>query len=117
MSIRTQLERCIQEVTSRDDQIIATLRFESDFIGFQGHFPGNPVLPGMCLLETVVVLAQRLKGTSVRMTELVATKFFSVVLPDQVVTVDCTLKGDTIVAHVKTETQRIAQVKMKVAYA
>lgn len=117
MSIRTQIEHCIQEVTSRDDQIIATVCFESDFIGFQGHFPKNPVLPGMCLLETVVVLGQGLKGTSVRMTELVAAKFFSVVFPEQAVTFDCTLKGDTIVAHIKTETQRIAQVKMKVAYA
>ncbi|MEE8577895.1 MAG: hypothetical protein V3T31_11620 [candidate division Zixibacteria bacterium] len=117
MSIRTQIDRCIQEVTTHDGQITATLCFGKDFLGFQGHFPQNPILPGMCLLETVLVLIQQLKGTSVRMTELVVSKFFTVVLPDQMVTVECTLKGDTVVAHVNTNTQRIAQIKMKVAYA
>lgn len=117
MSIRTQIDRCIQEVTTGDDQITATLCFGKDFLGFQGHFPQNPILPGMCLLETVLVLIQRLKGTSVCMTELVVSKFYAVVLPDQTVTVDCTLTGDIVVAQVKTNTQRIAQIKMRVAYA
>lgn len=117
MSIRAQIDRCIQEVTTRDGQITATLCFGKDFLGFQGHFPKDPILPGMCLLETVLALIQRLKGAPVRMTELVISKFFATVLPDQVVTVDCTLDGDTVVAHAKTNTQRIAQIKMKVAYA
>jgi len=117
MLIRTQIESCLQEVTVSDNQITATACFGSDFIGFQGHFPKNPVLPGMCLLETVMVLIRRLKGTSVRMTELVTTKFICVVLPDQTVTVDCVLTDNIVVAHIKTETQRIALIKMKVAHA
>ena len=117
MSIRTQIDCCIQDVTTREDQITATLCFGKDFLGFQGHFPENPILPGMCLLETVLVLIQRMKGTSVRMTGLLVSKFFAVVIPDQTVTVDCMLNGDTVVAHVKTDTQRIAQIKMKVARA
>ncbi len=117
MLIRTQIESCLHEVTASDDRITATACFGSDFIGFQGHFPENPVLPGMCLLETIMVLIRRLKGTSVRMKELVTTKFICVVLPDQTVTVDCMLTGNIVVAHIKTETERIAQIKMKVAYA
>ncbi len=117
MSIRTQIDCCIQEVTTHDGRIVATLCFGKDFLGFQGHFPQASILPGVCLLETVLVLIQRLKGASVHMTELVVSKFFATVVPDQMVTVDCMLKGDTIVAHVKTNTERIAQIKMKVAYA
>lgn len=117
MSIRTQIARCIQKVTASDDQVTATLCFAKDFLGFQGHFPQDPVLPGMCLLETVLVLAQRSKGKSVRMTELIASKFYAAVLPGQTVTVDCTVKGDIIVAYVKTDAQRIAHIKMRWAYA
>lgn len=117
MSIRTQIERCIQQVTTRDGEISATLCFDKDFIGFQGHFPQNPILPGICFLEIVLILIQRLKGKSVHMTELVASKFFAVVLPDQTVIVDCTLKEDAVIAYIKIGTQRISQIKMKVAYA
>jgi 3-hydroxyacyl-[acyl-carrier-protein] dehydratase len=117
MSIRAQIDSCIQQVTARNGEITATLCFGKDFIGFQGHFPRNPILPGMCLLETVLVLIERFKGKSVHMTELMVSKFFAVVHPDQRVTVDCKLNGDTVIANVTIDTQRIAQIKMKAAYA
>ncbi len=117
MSIRTEINRCIRQVTTEDNKITATLCFDKNFIGFQGHFPNNPILPGICLLETVLVLIQRLKGRTVYMTELIVSKFFAAVTPDQEVIVDCILTEDTVITNIKMDAQKIAQIKMKVAYA
>lgn len=117
MSIRTEIDRCIRQVTTGDNKITATLCFNKNFTGFQGHFPQNPVLPGICLLETVLVLIQRLKGRTVHMTELVVSKFFEVVTPGQEVIVDCVIAEDTVIAYVKMDSQKIAQIKIKVTYA
>ncbi|MBN2591445.1 MAG: hypothetical protein JXA96_16385 [Sedimentisphaerales bacterium] len=117
MSIRTQIDSCIQQVNVHDDEITATLCFDKDFLGFQGHFPQNPILPGVCLLETVLVLIQRLKGKTIYMTELINSKFFTVIIPGQMVNFDCKLDENTVIANVKIDTQRIASIKMKVSFA
>ena len=116
MSIRTEIDRYIQQVTKDDNKISATLCFDNDFVGFKGHFPQNPILPGICFLETVLVLIQQLKGRTVRMSELIVSKFFAVVTPCQEVLVECTLTEDIVIAHIKKDTQKICQIKMKVAY-
>lgn len=117
MAIRQDIERSMERVTLGEGRVQAELCFDSGFTGFQGHFPQQPVLPGMCLLEVVRILAERLRGESLRMQELVVAKFFSIVQPDQTIQVDCRVDGDTVQAHVTTGEQRIAQVKMKVTYA
>jgi 3-hydroxyacyl-[acyl-carrier-protein] dehydratase len=117
MSIRTEINHCIQQVTADNSEISASICFGKDFIGFQGHFPENPILPGVCLLETVLVLIKRLRGKSVCMTELVVSKFFAVVLPDQRLSVDCKLEGDIVTANVTNGAQRIALIKMRTANA
>lgn len=117
MSIQSQIEHYIQQVTADKGAITATLCFGKDFIGFQGHFPQNPILPGVCLLESVLVLVKRLMGNSVHMTELVVSKFFAVVLPGQNLFIDCKLNGDIVTASVTNGGQRIALIKMRIAYA
>lgn len=46
--------RFIDEIVSLDaDRIVATYRFRSDHDFYRGHFPGNPVTPGVILIETM----------------------------------------------------------------
>jgi len=46
-----------------------------------GHFPGNPVVPGVLILEAVLVAASQ--QTENRILGVVQTKFLSVLLPDE----------------------------------
>ncbi len=54
--------RFVDEILEIDaDHIVATYRFRPDADFYRGHFPGNPVTPGVILLESmaqVSVVAQ-----------------------------------------------------------
>jgi 3-hydroxyacyl-[acyl-carrier-protein] dehydratase len=43
----------IQSLSESDNQIEATLHLVADHAIFNGHFPGQPVLPGVCMMEMV----------------------------------------------------------------
>ena len=117
MSIRTDIEACIKAMDKGEDWITASLCFPADFSGFQGHFPQHPILPGMCLVETVLVLLARLKGLPVSMIELRMAKFFTAVLPDQDLAVDCRVQGDEVIARMERSGERVAQLKMRISNA
>lgn len=36
-----------------DDHIVASYRFRPDEFFYRGHFPGNPITPGVILIETI----------------------------------------------------------------
>ena len=46
--------RFIDEITELDEEhIVANYRFRSDADFYRGHFPGNPITPGVILTETM----------------------------------------------------------------
>ena len=46
--------RFIDEIVELDeDHIVATYRFRPDADFYRGHFPGNPVTPGVILIESM----------------------------------------------------------------
>lgn len=63
----------------------AQLTFPPDFAGFQGHFPGQPVVPGVCLIEAVTQVAARRRNAPLRITTIANAKFYRPVGPDQVI--------------------------------
>jgi 3-hydroxyacyl-[acyl-carrier-protein] dehydratase len=57
------------------------MAFDTDFPGFAGHFPGNPVVPGVCLIEVFRLLADRSRGKETRIGSIRKLKFFHPLLP------------------------------------
>ena len=54
----------IQSISESDHQIEATIRLLADHAIFRGHFPGQPVLPGVCMMEMVAeVMGAHLKSS------------------------------------------------------
>ena len=46
--------RFVDEILSVDDErIAATVRFRDDADFYRGHFPGNPITPGVILIEAM----------------------------------------------------------------
>jgi len=48
---------------------------------FEGHFPGNPVVPGVCMVQIVKEFMEEASGLPVRITESSGIKFLSVINP------------------------------------
>jgi 3-hydroxyacyl-[acyl-carrier-protein] dehydratase len=66
----------------------AGFRFEADVPVFAGHFPGNPLLPGVFQLEMTRVVAEMVLGGTLAIREVIKAKFTSPIVPGEVVQVD-----------------------------
>lgn len=57
---------------------------------FKGHFPGNPVTPGVCMMQIIKELSQEILGSSLIMTSSSNVKFMALINPE----INPTLKLD-----------------------
>ena len=57
--------------------------FSKKFIGFKGHFPNKPILPGVCKIQAALLMLQERKHKNVRLTEIILAKFFAPVTFNQ----------------------------------
>ncbi len=51
---------------------------------FEGHFPGHPVIPGACLIQIIIELAERLAGEPLSLADAANVKFLKVIDPQKV---------------------------------
>lgn len=72
-----------EPVRNEDGSWSAELPFESGFVGFKGHFEGNPVVPGVCLLVAVEAIASAVWSRRLQIAEIVRVKFTSVIQPGE----------------------------------
>ncbi|MEW5674711.1 3-hydroxyacyl-ACP dehydratase [Flavobacterium enshiense] len=49
---------------------------------FKGHFPDNPVTPGVCMMQIIKELSQEILGSSLLMTSCSNVKFMALINPD-----------------------------------
>ena len=63
------------------DKIQAILKINPDHEIFQGHFPGQPVVPGVCMMQIVKELLEKTTGKPVRLHIGHDLKFLSVIDP------------------------------------
>jgi 3-hydroxymyristoyl/3-hydroxydecanoyl-(acyl carrier protein) dehydratase len=101
--------------------IKATVTFPESFTGFKGHFPGRPIVPGVCKIMVVVVLLERGVRRIVRIQEITLAKFYQPVGPSQAVNVEVAWEAceDTILsarALFFLTGQKIAEIKLRCSY-
>lgn len=73
----------------------AFYEFSKQFPGFDGHFPGQPVLPGVCMLKAVAAALEDWHGQGIRVEELRKARFLSPIRPGQPLEVKCVRHEET----------------------
>jgi 3-hydroxyacyl-[acyl-carrier-protein] dehydratase len=58
-------------------------RFGPTFIGFSGHFPGNPILPAIAQIRAVMSLAEEEGGKALALAAVRSAKFLAPIRPDE----------------------------------
>ncbi len=69
------------EVSSSKDKVTARISLNSEHAVFEGHFPGNPILPGVCTVQIALELLEKLTGRELRLANAGNIKYLGFVNP------------------------------------
>jgi 3-hydroxyacyl-[acyl-carrier-protein] dehydratase len=65
-----------------ESSIITILAVDADSDILKGHFPGQPVVPGACMLQTVKEILEDTFNASLRLIKADNIKFLNMITPD-----------------------------------
>lgn len=115
--IQQAIMKCISSISYKaDGEITAWFIFSADFIGFNGHFPERPILPGVCEILAILCILESSTQKAVRLKEISSAKFFAPItcseevcvivrkpqeVNDEGVIKALIVKGDTKIAEIR----------------
>lgn len=70
----------LENVSEGKYTAVITLNNQHDI--FKGHFPGNPVTPGVCMMQIIKELSQEIVGSSLFMISSSNVKFMALINPE-----------------------------------
>lgn len=84
----------LENVSEGKYAAVITLNNQHDI--FKGHFPGNPVTPGVCMMQIIKELSQQIVGSSLFMISSSNVKFMALINPEinPVLKLDLEISGD-----------------------
>jgi 3-hydroxyacyl-[acyl-carrier-protein] dehydratase len=121
-TIKAEVEQYMTGRTKEGAMLTSRFAFPSEFIGFQGHFPGKKILPGVCQIQCALSTFEKGAGKAVVLKEVVLAKYFSPVFPDDEVTCVINDLGDTagefiVKAVITKDKTKIAELKLRLSLA
>lgn len=119
--IISEIEQYMTGLTKEDGKLISLFVFPPEFVGFQGHFPEQKVLPGICQIQCALTTLEKGTGKAVVLKEIVLAKYFSPLFPDDEAT--C-MTGDindaagerVVKAAITKNAARISELKLRVSF-
>ncbi len=98
----------IETFEQEDATVTATVKLHKEHAVFKGHFPGNPVMPGVCMIQMITELTEKALDKELFLSVASNIKFMAIINPE---------KNDTIrLALTITETPDTVKVKNTVHF-
>ncbi len=72
----------VKEFNFTDNQLKAIIELNPAHDVFKGHFPNNPVTPGVCMLQILKELTQQATNTNLFIKECSNVKFMALINPE-----------------------------------
>ncbi|MFT3946241.1 MAG: 3-hydroxyacyl-ACP dehydratase [Agriterribacter sp.] len=82
----------ISSVKNDEQNIMAELHLNPEHHIFQGHFPGQPVVPGVCQVQMVKEILEIVLGKDLRLKSADHIKFLSVIIPEKKALISAAIK-------------------------
>ena len=71
------------DIEAEENILRANVKLNASHAIFKGHFPGEPVLPGVCMTQMVKDLLEFHIGKQARLVKALDIKFLSIITPNQ----------------------------------
>ncbi len=72
----------VKEFNFTDKQLKAIIELNPEHDVFKGHFPNNPVTPGVCMLQILKELTEQATNTNLFIKECSNVKFMALINPE-----------------------------------
>ncbi len=66
---------------SAENKYLALIHINAEHEVFKGHFPGNPIMPGVCMMQIIKEITEQILGQSLFMQSLSNVKFMALINP------------------------------------
>lgn len=73
----------LEKSERNDQQVSASIRINKNHKILEGHFPGLPVVPGVCMLELIKEIMEESLGQKLLLKSAENMKFLSVINPNE----------------------------------
>jgi 3-hydroxymyristoyl/3-hydroxydecanoyl-(acyl carrier protein) dehydratase len=121
-SLTEQTRRCLAQLTGGErGERVGRFVFPASYLGFAGHFPGNPVLPGVCMVQAAVILLEAWHHVPVTLAEVVTAKWFAPVKPGDPLTFEAGAPqaaaerpGTVIKTRISCQGEKVAELVLRV---
>ena len=84
-----------------------TLRIQADHPSLPGHFPAQPIVPGVILLEAVADALRAWRGQ--RLAQVIEAKFVAPLLPEQVAELSLNESGERVRFEIRRDGEFLAR--------
>ena len=114
-------EQLHQIVCHEDGRITAEISYPGNFTGFKGHFPGKPIVPGVCKVLTVLTLLELSLKRKVHLRLIVSSKFMAPTGPKEKLMIELRREvqsgtAERVKALFKSADKKIAEILIEVNY-
>ena len=82
----------INDTESSATEIWAAISINADHKIFEGHFPNQPVVPGVCMMQMIKEIVEHVLGKQTNLTKAADMKFLAVINPQVNNNVQATIK-------------------------
>lgn len=73
----------VENFVKDDSAVNATIKIYKEHDIFKGHFPGNPVMPGVCMIQIIKELTEKATGKQLFLSVSSNIKFMAIINPEK----------------------------------
>jgi 3-hydroxyacyl-[acyl-carrier-protein] dehydratase len=74
--------KILSEEKTSDSKYIVTILVNEKHEVFKGHFPGNPIMPGVCMIQIIKELTEAATKSTLMIQTLTNVKFMALINPE-----------------------------------
>ncbi len=82
----------LQSMERSEQEVNAKVQLHKEHDVFKGHFPGNPVMPGVCMIQMIKEITEKATGEALFLAVASNVKFMAKINPEENELIDLNLK-------------------------